>query len=60
MNKIVEETLRDLLKDMLNQCTLPQQELFNKLYPGIVPMNKLESAIDLCDRTLKKNAAGRI
>ena len=62
MSKIkdeVEEFKRKLLAERLAQCTEAQQRMFNKVYPEGVLESKLESAIDLCDRTIRKNIAGR-
>lgn len=51
----VEAFKRKLLKERLYQCTERQIDFFNKIYPNGVPEEKLENAIDLCDRTIRKN-----
>lgn len=53
----VEAFKRKLLSERLALITAPQRALFERLYPKGVPGAALESAIDLCDRTIKKNAA---
>lgn len=52
----VDTFLREQLERRLAQCTEPQRELFSKVYPGHISNEKLIPAIDLCDRTLAKNA----
>jgi len=63
MNKSVKERVEDfkraMLRDALAQCTESQQAMFSRLYPGTVPEDKLENAIDLCERTIRKNLTGR-
>lgn len=52
----IETFLRSLLADRLSQVSSAQREFFRKLHPGeVVPYERLENAIDLCDRTIKKN-----
>ena len=51
----VDAFTRSLLADRLAQCSPAQQALFHRFYPGEVPEHKLINAIDLCDRTIKKN-----
>jgi hypothetical protein len=51
----VEAFKRSMLADRLTQCSPAQQAVFHRLYPGIVPEEQLICAIDLCDRTIKKN-----
>lgn len=53
----VETFKRDQLAMRLKQITPSQLELFNRLYPNGVESDDLNSAIDLCDRTIKKNEA---
>ena len=55
----IEQFTRNLLEERLTQCTEPQREMFNRIYPKGVPANHLESAVDLCDRTIKKNREGK-
>lgn len=52
----IEQFKRDLLADMVSKCTDKQRALFSNIYPKVTPAN-IESAIDLVERTLKKNAA---
>ena len=54
-----EETRRGVIKDLLAQCTEEQRGLFNRIYPNGVLKKDLDSAIMLCERTVKKNLAGR-
>ncbi|MFA5766506.1 MAG: hypothetical protein WC919_01095 [Candidatus Paceibacterota bacterium] len=55
-----EEFQRRELADLLDRCTPEQQRLFNeRVFPNGVPKDKLVSAYDLCERTLKKNIKGR-
>jgi hypothetical protein len=51
----VEEFKRSLLNERLSQCTEKQRELFGRLYPNGVPDDKLEDAINLCNRTIRRN-----
>jgi len=53
----VEEFKRGLLNEALLQCTKEQQEFFHRIYPSGVPEKALANAIDLCNRTIKKNNA---
>ena len=55
VKKEVEQFERILLEDRLSQCTEKQVAFFKKIYPGVVPESKLIDAIDLCDRTIRKN-----
>ena len=51
-----ERTKRFVLCDMLAKCTKDQIELFSRIFPEMeVPSDKLDSAIYLVERTLKKN-----
>ena len=59
VNDKIEAFKRDLLREALEQCTPEQQEFFHRIYPTGVPESKLVGAIDLCERTIKKNKAGR-
>ena len=54
--KEVEQYQRGMLARRLEACTPSQKDLFNKIYPDGVPLDKLMNAIDLCDRTIRKNA----
>jgi hypothetical protein len=56
--KSIENFKRGLLMEYLSVCSEPQKELFGRIFPGGiggVPEKDLESAIDLCARTVKKN-----
>ena len=59
MSKNVEEKVEKFKREMLTaaliQCSEKQQELFRMMYPNGVPTRRLESAIDLCERTIKQN-----
>lgn len=50
--------IRDLLKDLLNQCTEKQQAFFLRMYPDGVdgmPKEKIPRAIEQVEATIKKN-----
>ena len=55
----VEAFKRGLLNEALAQCTADQQAFFHRIFPGGVSESKLVGAIDLCERTIRKNVAGR-
>lgn len=55
----VEEFKRGLLNEALAQCTADQQAFFHRIFPKGVPEENLIGAIDLCERTIRKNKAGR-
>jgi|FAXJ01.1.fsa_nt_gi hypothetical protein len=59
IEKKVETFKRGLLNEALAQCTAEQQAFFRRIFPDGVPESKLVSAIDLCERTIRKNKAGR-
>jgi hypothetical protein len=52
----VEAFKRSLLAERLAMVTEPQRALFDRCFPKGVPGDRLESAIDLVDRTIAKNA----
>jgi len=55
-----EEFQRQELANLLAQCTPEQRKFFHgRVFPNGVPRDKLVSAYDLCERTLKKNSQGR-
>lgn len=54
-NEIHQHALH-LLEGRLSQVSDVQREFFHKVYPKITPENVV-SAIDLCDRTIRKNIA---
>jgi hypothetical protein len=53
----VEAFKRRMLAERLTQCTSEQQAFFNRLYPKGVREDQIMDAIDLCDRTIRKNKA---
>jgi hypothetical protein len=54
--KAIEDFMRGMLADRLAQCTPEQRAFFNdRIYPKGVRTDRLEDAIDLCDRTIAKN-----
>lgn len=53
----VEEFKRKLLSERHEHLSEKQLALFNRIWPEGVPSKDLEGAIDLCDRTIKKNEA---
>ena len=55
----IESFLRGKLDERLLEVTEKQRAFFGKIFPDGVPPDKLKSAIDLCDRTIRKNEAGR-
>lgn len=56
----VEAFKRKLLQERMEQLTEPQRTMFTKrVFPKGVPSDCLIGAIDLCDRTIKKNEQGR-
>ena len=59
INQEIEDFKRKMLNERIIQLTEPQLALFNRLFPDKIPEEKLITAIDLCDRTIRKNLAGR-
>lgn len=64
MSKAVQQEIEDfkrkLLSERLEQLTQKQRDFFNRIFPierfpNGVPADDLVNAIDLCDRTIKKN-----
>lgn len=56
VKKEIEDFMRGLLAQRLAQCTAEQRALFHdRVYPKGVSNERLEDAIDLCDRTIKSN-----
>jgi hypothetical protein len=59
--KLTEKFQRQKLAEILAQCSEQQQIFFNerifpkRLFPNGVPLNKLEMAYDLCERTVMEN-----
>ncbi len=53
LEKKTEEFQRQYLAELLNQCTEKQKVFFNeKVFPNGISLDKLPSAISLCERTL--------
>lgn len=55
-----KEYKRELIRDILVQCTEKQQEFFNRMYGSIetIPEDKMRHAYSQCERTLLKNLDG--
>ncbi len=53
----ITEIVRPILRDLLSQCTPGQVEKFHRIYGSVddVPLNKLQWAINSCERTIAKN-----
>ena len=54
----IDKYKRDILRELLSQCTEKQQEFFDHMYIyGIekMPKEKLDWAITQCENTVKKN-----
>jgi hypothetical protein len=51
----VERYKRFILSDALIQCTAKQLEFFRSIYPRGVSVHDLNSAIKLCERTVRNN-----
>lgn len=51
----VEAFRRQVLNELLAQCTTPQQDMFKRVYPNGVPDSKVTEAILLCERTISEN-----
>lgn len=56
LNKI-DQFKRQTLSDLLDQCTEPQQNLFERMYGDVSTMetSKIDWAIQQCERTIEKN-----
>lgn len=57
LNK-VDDYARSVLRELLDQCTPAQQDLFRRLYismPETMPPDKLRWAIIQCENTVKLN-----
>ena len=60
--KAIGQFARGQLAKLLSQCTNRQQAMFARAYPTPISemsMDKVASATDLCERTLRKNEEGR-
>jgi hypothetical protein len=59
----MQEAVLTLKRQMIDQArarlTEPQSQMLDRIYPNGIPDDKLESAYDLCIRTIRKNEAGR-
>lgn len=66
----VDAFKRQLLRERLSKLTEPQAALFWRIHGGApykagvgevekIPVDELILCIDLCDRTIRKNVAGR-
>lgn len=54
----IENHMRLMLESRLSQLTEPQRAFFHRIFPKGPSREKMVSAIDLCDRTIRKNQAG--
>lgn len=56
LNKI-DQFKRQTLRDLLDQCTEPQKNLFKRMYGTVSTMDKskIDWAIQQCERTIEKN-----
>ena len=64
MSKTLEhlkEYRKKCLKDLYNQCTPPQQDLFKRMYKNIdeISDSKIDWAIQQCENTIAKNKEKR-
>lgn len=60
--EIAKSALRAELEQRLSECTERQQDMFRRIYTREISLlneKELKSAIDLVNRTLAKNRAGR-
>lgn len=55
--KQIEDYRRQVLADLLAQCTLEQIDLFNRMYGSIEDIrdDQIDWAIQQCERTIKEN-----
>lgn len=54
----VKEFKRNLLRELLAKCTESQQAFFHQIFPKFpegIQEDKVDDAIRLCERTIKKN-----
>ena len=53
----IERYKRGILKEMYDQLTIPQQDIFNRMYVSIdkIESEKIDWAIQQCERTLLNN-----
>lgn len=57
--KLIDLFHRVILEGLLEKCSEPQVELFNRIFPTGVSTKDLPKAIDLCERTVRKNEVGK-
>ena len=58
-----EDNGRQLVRELLEQCTEPQQKFFERCFPGGInglKGDKIKHAYDLCQRTLKANLEEKV
>lgn len=67
MNKTIETSIRDDIKNMLTECTEPQQMVFKRMYShndlsldinkvvDNIPIDRLDWAFSQVERTINKN-----
>lgn len=51
----VRQFVRDKIEALLAQCSEGQREMFTRLFGTSVRPDKLNTALDLCERTVTKN-----
>lgn len=53
----IENFKREILRDLYNQCTKAQQNLFNRMYKSIdeIKEENIDWAIQQCERTIANN-----
>jgi len=56
--ELIEDFKRDLLAGYLDQLEDDQWAFFKRLWPGTVPTDQLDTAINLCQMTIRKNNEG--
>jgi hypothetical protein len=55
LEKRIETFKRSDLKRLLNKCTASQVAFFYNIFPSGVRESQLDSAIKICERTIKSN-----
>lgn len=55
--KRLRKNERDVLKELLAECSQKQQNLFKKMYNSVdtIPKEKIEWAIVQCENTIREN-----
>ena len=68
MNETLKTTAKQMLKNLLSQCTEPQQMIFKRMYShdnlelqinevvDKLPDDKIDWAITQCEQTVEKNS----